>query len=1026
MKYRAIIPAFLFVLLLSSTAYGQSSGRRVDDLSGKGWNLWLDRAALWYYDSIYLPPVNIGQLPINPPTCGWEKLHDPAHADKQVSVPGTVEEYYWGKIGGAVPDTGGNYVGVSWWSRTFTVDPSLKGKRISLAFQSVNLRAEVFVNGKLAGYDVIGNTPFDVDITSAVMFDQPNHLDIRITDPVGNFSWDDNQLMRWGHNLIPAVHGFGGITGPIKLIATDPVRVEDVYVQNQPDPQKVKVFVTLHNYTTTPYDGTLNLRFYEKGNPNAVVWEKSMKAYLGPGEKQFTFSANVPKAKLWDLSGYKERKTANLYVAHAVFSTRDRNIEDAQDQLFGFRWFDVGNKHGDPTFYLNGKRVFILSAMSRGFWPTNGIFPTPEMAQRDLKTMIDLGMNTMYMHRAIGQPEVMDYADSAGLFTYEEPGGYRVTRNRQDHISGPDQLSRDLRRIKLERMVIRDRSHPSVIMYNLKNEARNNPDSDDVANIKMVHTLDPSRIVNYNSGNAIGQDVHKEPPNDPVKLHMFPFDNTLLYHGWWDQHHWFGYSGYVDEMYNNPRYYLRGVINGPREPLPDDSLYRLDSTEIIYWGEEGAFGTMVRLQKIKEELDVIGDAGFREKEHEDWFHYYDHFLDETGFRKSYPNVDSLTMSLGRNLAYFHGRNIENVRLSNIGDAYNMNGWASASTRTDVVDMYRNPTADPSIISYYTQPLYVAVKIRRKVLPTTSSPVADFFIINEKNVHGKYSLEVTFTDPAGTTVFNKRYDVSVTGGDKFGELLVEGVTLPEVPTPGYYRVSARLLSADGSLVTSGHDQVYAVGYDHNHHVPARTAVLETDHIIRDFMQRSQGIDLMPYSLQSGKLDEIIVGHVNLDSLGQKVMDDLMSRVEEGTKLVVLEHADQFGEQINHRLADRPPLYEGGGIIRWAGSGRLFVGASHLLDGLPKSQGMSWEYQCFYKVGEKAGNGMVSGIRLNHRGSDLVVALGNQGSKEILTALATVPVGGGEVILSTLSILPNLQSAQPSAVVAKRLFLNLLEY
>src|ERR1700749_3946601 len=82
-----------------------ASGRVETDLSGKGWNLWLDHGALWYNDNIYLPPVIIDSLPVNPPTIGWERLH--ASSGMSVNVPGTVEEHYWGAIGGAIPDTGG-------------------------------------------------------------------------------------------------------------------------------------------------------------------------------------------------------------------------------------------------------------------------------------------------------------------------------------------------------------------------------------------------------------------------------------------------------------------------------------------------------------------------------------------------------------------------------------------------------------------------------------------------------------------------------------------------------------------------------------------------------------------------------------------------------------------------------------------------------------------------------------------------------------------------------------------------------
>lgn len=1021
------------VLCMAFVARAQQ-GRTEQDLSGSGWSLWLDRGAVWYNDSVYLPPVDVAKLPVNPPTEGWQRLHSsPALA---VSVPGTVEQHYWGAIGGAIQDTGGNYIGVSWWSRTFRADPALKGKHITLQFQSVNLRAEVFVNEQLVGYDVVGNTPFEVDATNAIDFGGDNRLDIRITDPVGNFEWNDNILMRWGRNLVPAVHGFGGITGNIVLRATDALHVSDIYVQNQPDPHMVKIFVTLDNRSAAPRGGRLKLAIHEKGSA-AVVWTKEVAVTAFSGASTVMAEANVPAARLWELAVNKEVKQAAVYEAFVNY-TGDDGSHDVAQQRFGFRWFDVEDrqKDHDPRFYLNGKRVFIIAAMTRGFWPTNGIFPTPAMAQRDLKTVEDLGMNTMLMHRAIGQPMVMEYADSSGLFTYEEPGGYRIMPNPNDSIDGPDDQARRWRREKLRRMILRDRSLPSLITYNLENEATIPPNEYDIADMKMVHELDPSRILTYNSGSDIDLDYHKVIPHNPFKLHMYPYNQQLLYDGWWDQHHWFGYSGYVDENYRNPRFYVRGVINGPRAPMLEDSLYRLDKREIIFFGEEGAFGTIVRLQKIKEELDTIGSAGFREKEHLDWYAYYDKFLDETGFRASYPDVDSLTRSLGRNMHYFQARNIENVRMGNIADAYNMNGWGSAKTRTDVVDMYRNPTADASIIRYYTRPLYVAVKLRNKVVPSGTTPIADFYIINELDLHGQYTLSVTLTGP-GAPAFHRQIPVTVAGGETFGQLLTEGVQLPALTAAGYYTVHAELLTASpaakggsaaamgASPAAKGADDIYVVEENARHGISSHSLVFENDPIVHDYLKNAKGVDAGVYSPAAGRTDVIVIGNVPATALDEATLNDLLNRAAGGTRIIVLEHADLFARAINDLLRDRPPLYNGGGIIHWAGAGRLFVGRSPLLEGLPQGQGMSWEYQCFYKTTDNGGNGLVSGLALNHARSEWVVALGNQGKKDILGALVRLPVGLGSVTLSTLGILPNLSTHELSAVVAKRLFLNMFE-
>ena len=471
---------------------------------------------------------------------------------------------------------------------------------------------------------------------------------------------------------------------------------------------------------------------------------------------------------------------------------------------------------------------------------------------------------------------------------------------------------------------------------------------------------------------------------------------------------------------------LRGVIGAARIPLAADSLYpmSMNKSKIIFFGEEGAFGTIVRLQKIKEELDKTGATGFRELEHIDWYNHYDRFLDETGFRKAYPNVDSLTKSLGRNLHYFHARNIESIRMGNIADAYNMNGWGSAATRTDVVDMYRNPTADASIIRHYTQPLYIAVKLRNKVVSTGAAPIVDFYIINETNLKGKHTLNIAFNDSKGNNLFIKSFAVTIKGGEEFGQLLVENVKLPLIEKQGYYKVKATL-NAGEVKKADGFDDLYAVDLN-DHAYSSACSVLENDNAIKNFLGKVKGIAVNTYTIGAPETKTIIVGNYDFSAIDAATMDDIINRVQKGTKLIVLSGADKFAMEINRVLKNRPMVYMGGGISNWGGSGRLFVGVSSLLTGLPQAQGMSWEYQCFYKGSKMDEAARVSGIRLNTWGTELVVALGNQGSKEILSALSRVPLGSGSITLSTLNMIPNLQNNGQSAVVAKKLFLNLLEY
>ena len=667
---------------------------------------------------------------------------------------------------------------------------------------------------------------------------------------------------------------------------------------------------------------------------------------------------------------------------------------------------------------------FILAAMTRGFWPKNGIFATEEMANRDMEILVDLGMNMMLLHRAIGQPPVIEYADKYGLLTYEEPGGYRVTPNKEDNIDGPDVQALELRREKLRRMIIRDRSFPSMLIYNLKNEANQPPSEDDIKNVQMVHDLDPSRIITYNSDRNRQIPYYEVMENDPYKLHMRPFDEKLYYEKWWDHHHWYAYPGYVDINYNNPKFYLRGVVNAPTAPLPQDSLYRLDKSEVIFFGEEGAFGTMVRLEKIVEELKKTGASGFREQEHIDWYHHYNRFLDETGYRSAFKSVDELTLSMGRNLHYFQGRNIENIRMGNIADAYNMNGWGSASTRTDIVDMYRYPTADPSILQHYTQPIYVAVKLRNKVIPTGTSPIVDIFLINEKDIKGEHTLVINLEDPEKNVVFNWEAIVNVAGGEEFGQLLYEGLKLPTLKSEGYYTVNAEILQ-NREKVADGFDDIYTVDYRNKAALRSTIHLVESDGIIKEFLKTSRNIVADSFDGESGKSDIIIVGNYELSNIDKVLLERVFEQVTRGAKLIVLENADVFAKHVNSTLRTRPAYYKGEGIIKRRNRGRQFVGYSPYLEGLPQAQAMGWEYQYFYSTKSDGRNGLMAGLSLATMYSDWIVALGAQDTKEILCALNRIDLGKGEVFLSTLNILPGLASNQLNSVVAKKLILNLIE-
>lgn len=484
------------LLLALAVVSLQSMARESVDLSSLGWNITLDTQAQWNSDELYVSPVNVAALPVHQPTGGWQLLDTPQK--RNVQLPATVEGELWGWNGQTYGVTG-NYVGVSWFNTSVDVPANWTGKRITLQFDAVRFRAEVFVNHQLAGYDLVNSTPFSIDITPYVKLGQKNDVAIRITDPNGNFNWKDSQCYAWGNYLTNPSHGFGGITGRVHLCATDRTYIDDVFVENTPVPSVVKVHVAAGGLTA---DTPLVMELRERGSQK-VVWRHNDQ--MTTAEK--TIEVSLPQARLWSVDA------PNLYELTL------RLGNDEVKKRFGFRWFEVRTVKGDKQFYLNGKRITLVTAISWSFWPDNGITPSRELAYKQVRDAKQLGMTMLNFHRTIGNPDVLDAADELGLLYFEEPGGNQYPAGKFDDGTLYTKFYFDYRNEKLARMIRRDRSHPSLVIYNLHNERGASPQAEDRREMQMGHRLDPSRILTYNSCN--GKNPEGEPDDQFLRQRGF-------------------------------------------------------------------------------------------------------------------------------------------------------------------------------------------------------------------------------------------------------------------------------------------------------------------------------------------------------------------------------------------------------------------------------------------------------------------------------------------------------------------------
>src|SRR6185503_18077296 len=205
----------------------------------------------------------------------------------------------------------------------------------------------------------------------------------------------------------------------------------------------------------------------------------------------------------------------------------------------------------------------------------------------------------------------------------------------------------------------------------------------------------------------------------------------------------------------------------------------------------GAISTPPRLALIKAALEASPTKGWDGEIYLDWYARFDRFLTEKNLRGAFPTVDTFTTALGDVSLYHQGRKIETLRINYAADGYAINGWEAESVEnhSGVVDCWRNPKGDPAILAYYNQPLYVAVKVRSQFASIPGEVAVDFYAINEKDLHGDFTLKVSAKNPKGKEVFTKDIPVKLTGGEVYGELLASNVAVRIAGATGIFTVGA---------------------------------------------------------------------------------------------------------------------------------------------------------------------------------------------------------------------------------------------
>ncbi|HVE16177.1 MAG TPA: malectin domain-containing carbohydrate-binding protein [Chthoniobacterales bacterium] len=870
---------------------GAPDGVPIDD----SWRLWLDEKAAWQNDKIFLPDeVQLAKLPVNPPTGGWGALS--AQAGIPVTLPSTVEEHYWGQkplpTAGAGPEKvvslESPYKGVSWWYRMFT-PPALKvGERLVLSFPGARLRAEVYVNGQLVGYNLITEIPFTADATPALKPGQPNLLAVRITNPGGTFSWGDFGLVKWGDYSFPISKGFGGLDGGVRMSVQAPVAVADLFVANHPEPRTVTLNAQVVS-TGPAYRGPVALSISRGGKE---VWSGSADVNIpAGGQAVVSQSATVDGAELWDIN-HPELYQASARLASLPHSGR---VTD-----FGFRWFNAEGLGENARLVLNGHRIFISSAISWGYWAPNGMFPDHAAAQREVTAVRALGMNCVQDHRHFPKAAALDAFDQAGLLRYCEVGGGSAIWDETLKTppapgpidpSGkggePVSFANKYELAKLLAMVKAYRSHPSVILWSLNNETGANSHNPKMFYaMRKVHELDPSRIVILKSGFGPEGEIMGR----PYLAEMFYGENATGHDSGWHDNHNEGDAGvYQDSLYNGPT---------------DFKCYTTDAKGIAMWGELGTANSPDDDAATVKWYDDHKVSGYNLDAARTRVSAYEAFLKKYRFDTAFPTAQALFQAAAARHYFVAAHIVENARIADANDYIALTGWESTTidNNSGLVDALRQVKSDPSLLKQANAPELIVLHARRYVVAKGDPAAVDAFLVNELDLHGDFTLRFSAAMDADKAhpFFTTSFPVKVTGGETFSELLKENIAFV-APVAGPVTMTAELLRAgDPKPVTQRTEPLLVV--DPNP-APLTGSIVAVDYDgkLAPALKREFGVAAVPLASAPARVDRILVSSANTPRFTWIAKQQEIKHAGNTTEPGLYEHqyVGQVGDVVRYR-------------------------------------------------------------------------------------------------------------------------------
>ena len=364
--------------------------------------------------------------------------------------------------------------GTAWYRKSFRVPLNLKSRQTEILFDGVYMNADVWLNGKHLGNHPYGYTAFGYDISDGLRYGQENVIAVEVRNEGENSRW----------------YTGSGIYRHVWFMASGPVHVARwgtriTTPEVSEDGAKVMVANAIENETGDAEEVRITTIIMDPEGNEVARSKVDQTAAVGINP-EVNQAFDIPAPALWS------PESPNLYTAITEIASAGKGIRDRTEVHFGIRSIEY-NTEG---FFLNGENILMKGGCMHHDNGPLGSATFDRAEERRVELMKASGFNAIRCAHNPPSSAFLDACDRIGMLVIDEAFDmWNRPKNPQDyHLYFKDWWQRDI-----ESMVLRDRNHPSVVMWSIGNEIPERADPRGVDTSKMlgdfIKELDDTRPI---------------------------------------------------------------------------------------------------------------------------------------------------------------------------------------------------------------------------------------------------------------------------------------------------------------------------------------------------------------------------------------------------------------------------------------------------------------------------------------------------------------------------------------------------